>query len=680
MKKRSTEILQRLIKNQSKKYSISKLAKDYHVTQRTLRNDLAEINDFLEDLHMPEIYFDKDGILEIKPDFDRSLVEEKLYEMDMYSYKMSSDERRTFILISLLQNKTYSSMQKLAEELYVSRITILSDFENIKEYLEEFEITLVSDAGKGIAIRCGKEKKIELLIELFRKIAINIKNDGFFQRLVLKKMKIRHSFSEIFTYLQEYTNINNIIFIDDVLYDIVIYLFSEFNLETEDPKDRAIDSKTRLSGMDYMMVYVGYMVDCPVTENMLSRFRNYLEKNQLKSFVKTIDEMELYKVITHFLLEIDREMSLDLTTDSMLVDSLLIHIKNMKDWGDYEVELPKEQNIAVNYDRLEEAVEKYSDILERFLSYELSDNMKKSIVIHICVSLIRNRRYAPKLSVAIVCPGSMATGKYLEAQIKNYFDFHVIGVIAANEVLQKLEETEPVDFIISTVPIQTQDYRVLVVRPFLTMEDMNLIQKASFECQQRRGIQPESGRKSLMSQLDAMMKNQGVSNGLRQQIEKVIIEYEPQDEKKSAISELLKRSFIVKDETEMDWRTAMRRAAKILEDEYYIGPEYIEESIRHVEEYGDYIIIGEGIALAHAGKEYGVYKDGLSLLVSKRGIVFSDGETRVHLLFCFSSKGEKEYLELMKEIVTIGKTKKRMDKLLDMNEDQIYEELSTIKE
>ena len=107
-----------------------------------------------------------------------------------------------------------------------------------------------------------------------------------------------------------------------------------------------------------MMVYVGYMVDCPVTENMLSRFRNYLEKNQLKSFVKTIDEMELYKVITHFLLEIDREMSLDLTTDSMLVDSLLIHIKNMKDWGDYEVELPKEQNIAVNYDRLEEAVGK----------------------------------------------------------------------------------------------------------------------------------------------------------------------------------------------------------------------------------------------------------------------------------------------------------------------------------
>ena len=75
----------------------------------------------------------------------------------------------------------------------------------------------------------------------------------------------------------------------------------------------------------------------------------------------------------------------------------------------------------------------------------------------------------------------------------------MIGVIAANEVLQKLEETEPVDFIISTVPIQTQDYRVLVVRPFFNDGGYESDPESILECQQRRGIQPESGRKSLMS-------------------------------------------------------------------------------------------------------------------------------------------------------------------------------------
>lgn len=201
MKKRSTEILQGLIKENAKKYSISKLAKDYKVTQRTLRNDLAEINDFLRDINQTEIFFDEDGILEIGPDFDSEQVEQRLYEMDIYIYKLSPEERRMFILVSLLQNKGYTKIQKLAEELYVSRITILSDFEFIKEYLDGFGIQIISDTGKGIMIQCSKEKKIELLIEMFREIAINIKNDGFFQRLVLKRLQVRYSFSEIFTYL-----------------------------------------------------------------------------------------------------------------------------------------------------------------------------------------------------------------------------------------------------------------------------------------------------------------------------------------------------------------------------------------------------------------------------------------------------------------------------------------------
>lgn len=680
MKKRSTEILQGLIKENAKKYSISKLAKDYKVTQRTLRNDLAEINDFLRDINQTEIFFDEDGILEIGPDFDSEQVEQRLYEMDIYIYKLSPEERRMFILVSLLQNKGYTKMQKLAEELYVSRITILSDFEFIKEYLDGFGIQIISDTGKGIMIQCSKEKKIELLIEMFREIAINIKNDGFFQRLVLKRLQVRYSFSEIFTYLQEYTNLNNIVFIDDVFYDIVIYLFAEFNLMPDaDGQDKEIDSGTKLRGMDYMMVYVGYMIDFNITERMVKRFGEYLEKNHLTSFVKTIDEIELYKVITHFLAEIDREMNLDLTTDSMLIDSLLLHIKSMKDWGGYEVELPYENNMEIDYEMLEDVVGKHVDILERFLSYELSANMKKSIVIHICVALIRNRRYAAKLSVAIVCPGSMATGKYLEAQIKNYFDFKVIGVIAASQVLRKLEESEPVDFIISTVPIRTDQYKVLTVRPFLTMEDMNKIQKTSFECQKRKPFVYGRGKQSLMDNLQNMMENQGFSYGLRQKIEKIIDEYEEDDKvyHKSAISELLKREFILTDNSDMDWRSGMKKAASLLEEQNYIGPEYIQESIKHVEEYGDYIIIGDGIALAHAGKEYGVYEDGLSLLVSEPGIVFSDGETRVHLLFCFASKGEKEYLELLQEIVAIGKIEGKMHALLNMQEDKIYEALST---
>ena len=60
------------------------------------------------------------------------------------------------------------------------------------------------------------------------------------------------------------------------------------------------------------------------------------------------------------------------------------------------------------------------------------------------------------------------------------------------------------------------------------------------------------------------------------------------------------------------------------------------------------------MALAYAGKEYGVNKDGLSLLVSREGIVFFDPGKKVHLLFCLASTGEQDNLKLLQQIVRLG--------------------------
>ena len=56
----------------------------------------------------------------------------------------------------------------------------------------------------------------------------------------------------------------------------------------------------------------------------------------------------------------------------------------------------------------------------------------------------------------------MATGKYLEAQIKNYFDFEIVGVLAAGEVIGELEQMErKIDFILSTVHIEADEYKAV---------------------------------------------------------------------------------------------------------------------------------------------------------------------------------------------------------------------------
>ena len=665
MRRRSTEIIQKIIRDSDRTLTVRELASHYGISQKTLKNDIKEINQFLRTIPVGEIRTTEEGKLILGSDFDEDVVENYLYEMDAYMYKLSPKERQIYILMELASSQTYITMQHIAEELYVSRITIVNDMEVIKESMKSFQGKLILDSGKGMLLKFQEKERISILVELYRSIAINVENEGFFQRMILNRMEIKHSFSILFEYMQEYMKVSNLVFIEDVFYDIVLYLFVVFNFCRRE--GRAVTGRTPLSGIDHMILYAGHMLEVTVTEDMMKGFREYIADHKLYSFVKTVDEIELYKVIMNFVGKIDQEMNLDLVSDTKLMDSLLMHIRSIKDWGNYEVELPKEYDSSINYERLEELVSQYAYILEGFLSYHLSGNMKKSIVIHICVAIIRNRRYLPKISVVIVCPGSMATGKYLEAQIKNYFDFNIIGVLAAHEVIGRLKyNAEPVDFIISTVPIHTKEYQVIKVHPFLQMDDLNQIQRLTFQKHTLKPATMQHKTEVLLGQIRTIIEDEELADTLCKTIGGVIKEYQREKgkERVKPLMELLREDMIEIEEASMPWREAMHRAAAPLEDQGYISAEYIKKSIQNVEEYGDYIVVSRGVALAHAGREHGVYKDGLSLLVIKEGVIFTESEDPVYLLFCFACVGEEEYLELIKRIIQLGRAEGKIEEVL----------------
>lgn len=94
------------------------------------------------------------------------------------------------------------------------------------------------------------------------------------------------------------------------------------------------------------------------------------------------------------------------------------------------------------------------------------------------------------LGVIISCPGSMATSKYLEAQIKNYFNFYVVDTMTTRQVEASKGCFDQVDFVISTVPIQDCVLPVAVVSPLITVEDINKIQNLAFK--QKKTVLPDA--------------------------------------------------------------------------------------------------------------------------------------------------------------------------------------------
>lgn len=519
-------------------------------------------------------------------------------------------------------------------------------------------MSVVSEAGKGVRIETTLEKRLTVIVHVMKKLLLENNDESFFKQYILNAFNCENSFNTICDLTQEYLNINGFVFIDDSLLNTILYLFVAFNWQFSS-KDESVSLNQNYDRMDNLMMYVGYKLGYKVNDHLLEYFRKYLLDKNIDLYVKNVDDVELYEIILYFLSKIDEETKYNLHFDDTLVSSLLLHIKNMRKWGELEFEFKGSNMPFIDFQNLSRIVDKYIYILEKYLSYRINSNMKKSILIHICVSLLKENEKMKKLNVAIICPGSMATGKYLEVQIRNYFDFEIVGVFP---VSSRLEGVVPIDLIISTVQVEKQDIKSIKVNPVLSMEDINLIQKMTFEIQSTNGyVRMDNDRFECVTdnfsrQWD--VERSGCDNS-----------------KVSLIGELLSRDSLILDETITSWKDGIRLAGKKLVERNCVGPSFVEKAIQNIEDYGDYIILGSGVALAHAGKEYEVYENGLSLLVSKKGILFSEGDRSVNFLFCFSSRGIDDHADLFKEIVSIGQDFDRRRKLLEMNGDQIFKKL-----
>ncbi len=570
MRKRSTEILEKLILSNSKSMEVKKLITTYRISLKTLRTDVNEINDFLLEAKMsPTKLNEKEKLILLEKDIMK--IQDRLNHMDTYSYKMSREERQIYIIAELLMSQDYITMQNLAKKLNVSRNTILNDFETVKDYCLAFNVNVLMKSSKGIKIECDQKDRNNLLMQIFHDLEDDYMEKSFFHQLIQRKLGMKIPLEMIKEDLREYMEQQHMLVSDRVFSYVSIYLFVILNRKIN-KKRRTVEKLTGDTASDNLLNWFADKYEVSINKNDVKDFGRYMKQHDfnISSEQKEINDVELYGIIVYFLQMVGEDIECSLQSDTVLIESLLEHIRTLKNWEDYDFEMPLSDELPIPKEILEKTIEKNSIILERYLGYPLTKEMKESIMIHICAAFVRNLEYLNLLEVLIVCPGSMATGKYLEAQVKNYFDFRVAAVIPSRDVEEFLKKIQ--------------------------------------------------------------------STG------------------KSILAQMLDPSKIMIKQEKITWEQGILQAADILEKKGCVGSDYGKKAVENVKEYGDYIIISKGIALAHAGKkEAHVYKDGLSLVMCPEGIEFTEGNI-VYLVFCFAVAEEKDYLKLFQENAVVAET------------------------
>ena len=667
MRKRSTEILEKLILSNSKSMEVKKLITTYRISLKTLRTDVNEINDFLLEAKMsPTKLNEKEKLILLEKDIMK--IQDRLNHMDTYSYKMSRGERQIYIIAELLMSQDYITMQNLAKKLNVSRNTILNDFETVKDYCLAFNVNVLMKSSKGIKIECDQKDRNNLLMQIFHDLEDDYMEKSFFHQLIQRKLGMKIPLEMIKEDLREYMEQQHMLVSDRVFSYVSIYLFVILNRKIN-KKRRTVEKLTGDTASDNLLNWFADKYEVSINKNDVKDFGRYMKQHDfnISSEQKEINDVELYGIIVYFLQMVGEDIECSLQSDTVLIESLLEHIRTLKNWEDYDFEMPLSDELPIPKEILEKTIEKNSIILERYLGYPLTKEMKESIMIHICAAFVRNLEYLNLLEVLIVCPGSMATGKYLEAQVKNYFDFRVAAVIPSRDVEEFLKSNK-IDFVISTVNVRSESVPCVKVQAQLTMNDINAIQNIAFLLGRKENKSENESRyveqnfldvmKTFLEKLDASKRDEFFDEVY------ALMETKIQSTGKSILAQMLDPSKIMIKQEKITWEQGILQAADILEKKGCVGSDYGKKAVENVKEYGDYIIISKGIALAHAGKkEAHVYKDGLSLVMCPEGIEFAEGNI-VYLVFCFAVAEEKDYLKLFQEIIALGKTQKKMKDIL----------------
>jgi PTS system ascorbate-specific IIA component len=114
-----------------------------------------------------------------------------------------------------------------------------------------------------------------------------------------------------------------------------------------------------------------------------------------------------------------------------------------------------------------------------------------------------------------------------------------------------------------------------------------------------------------------------------------------------------------------DWKEAIKVAGKLLVDNGYAKPEYIDGMLKLAQELGPYIVITPGIAIPHARPEDGAEQVGYAVVKLDPPIYFGNPDNDpVHLLIGFCSPEANSHIDLLTKIAQILEKEHILDKII----------------
>lgn len=167
MTRREIEILMDFYSYPNRIYKIKSIADKYHVSARTIQNDLQVIRDVICKHGMQLISISSKGChLEVQNSLEsESFINSLTLEYYQNFFFDEQSSRVSYILQSLLTCKDYKKSNVFCNEMYISKSRISSDLTFVKKILSKYQLSLQSKPYHGLYVEGLEIDKRRCLIK-----------------------------------------------------------------------------------------------------------------------------------------------------------------------------------------------------------------------------------------------------------------------------------------------------------------------------------------------------------------------------------------------------------------------------------------------------------------------------------------------------------------------------------
>ncbi|CUH95370.1 hypothetical protein P22_1440 [Propionispora sp. 2/2-37] len=680
-------ILHLISRNEYITYSEMKTV--FQKSERTVRNYLEQANRLLQQNHLPCI--EQDRKLGVKLQFTQpqkeyflSLLNSKQDQAEYYP----AGERILMILFSILQENEPTFATTFIDELITSKSSIDSDMKTIRKLAQEYGAVLKSTPKEGFKLH-GDEWSVRLFINNVINKYLNLEllmDHGSNHFIVSKKEKIvveylnENLLFNTYRYIRQLARSEGFAFNEIHFRQMAVIFAIWYKRFTQGHTVKSANSlPLRYERLHSYQMVVQLLQDVMGIEvRTISEYERYYLCFIIDSFnikhptVLKIDWGGLQLLTMQLIAEMEQITAIPFSKDEELFERLFNHIEPLINRIKNGVSIfnPLKNMIMDQYSVMYNTLRKAVRVLEIYCRQKISEEEIAYLTLHFSASEEKLAQYNPgKYRVVIICGHGVATGELLAENLKKYYQFDVLGVVNAYDI--RAIKRLGADFALKTIDMEINNLPSLKIDPVLTEHDRQKIK-------QFLDNHPDI-RKSGTTHFDAVDFFKDIckiaeKHSMKLKMEPFIGELEQLFEKNKIIlnrqgvqpmiHEVLKDQHILLQQTAKDWEASIRAAAQPLLEEQYIKQEYIEAMIAAVNKYGPYIVVGKGVALAHARPEDGVLKLGLSVMTLKEPVLFGhETNDPVKLIFCLAAVDNFSHLRVMKSIVNIISEERKIDKI-----------------